>query len=147
MTDQSTGNSTVESLSSFLAHSVDSPSTTLPTEKFDEKQESNDNNEMKTITMKKKTNYWMSDEAKKKKQAYGKQYYQRMKEKQQAQLELLEELKSKQITGCSITLMNVNGKTSTRAIHDEQDYLTLIDDLITSLVDNGLVADYSIDAL
>ena len=102
---------------------------------------------MKTMTMKKKTNYWMSDEAKKKKQAYGKQYYQRQKEKQQAQLELLEELKSKQITGCSITLMNVNGKTSTRAIHDEQDYLTLIDDLITSLVDNGLVADYSIDAL
>ena len=144
MSDQDTRINEHESISKFLEATNDNETTTQPTtqtEKLDGQ------NEMKTITIKEKTNYWLSDKAKAKKREYHKRYYQILKERKQQQLDLIEELKSKQITGCSITLMNVNGKTSTRSIRNEEEYLNLINDLISSLVDNGLLADYSIDAL
>ena len=96
------------------------------------------------IEIKKDTNYWLSDKARAKKSAYMREYQRRKKQEQQ---DLIERLKRHQLRARSITLMNISGKTAVRKIECEDDYERLISDLLSTLVDNGLLNDFSIESL
>ena len=112
---------------------VDISSTESPTEP-----------EKEVIQIKKGTNYWLSTAAKNKKKEYAKEYYKRKKQQQET---LIEDLKSKQIIGTKITLLNISGKETIRNINSEQEYIKLLDDLLFTLKANKIINDYLISEL
>ena len=56
----------------------------------------------------------------------------------------LEELKTKQIKGAQICLLNINNKLRNISVQSEQEYIDFLDDLLATLRDNGLINDYSL---
>ena len=66
--------------------------------------------------------YWLSSEAKKKKNEYMRGYY--------------------MIHPRDIKIFNVNGKVLVRHLETEADYVRMIDDAFGTLVDNRLLTDY-----
>ena len=113
-----------------------------PIQKSDENTDDKQDNNTKTITINSKTNYWVSDKVREKQKAYHKDYYRR---KKQEQHELIKALKSKQIIGSTVTILNLSGKQTVRKITTEQNYLKLCDDLLATLQANRIINDYSID--
>ena len=79
--------------------------------------------------------YWLSSEAKKKKNEYMRGYYIKQKE-------ALQHLREHQIHPRDIKIFNVNGKVLVRHLETEADYVRMIDDAFGTLVDNRLLTDY-----
>ena len=79
--------------------------------------------------------YWLSSEAKKKKNEYMRSYYIKQKE-------ALQHLREHQIHPRDIKIFNVNGKVLVRHLETEADYVRMIDDAFGTLVDNRLLTDY-----
>ena len=144
MESETTKKNNSQSLCNFLSMNSDEESITESVEKNDKKQPSESPKETKIITMNKETNYWVSDKVKQKRKAYHREYYLRKKQEQQG---IIERLKRHQLRGRSLTLMNISGKTAVRKIECEDDYERLISDLLSTLVDNGLLNDFSIESL
>ena len=79
--------------------------------------------------------YWLSSEAKKKKNEYMRARYIQKKE-------ALQHLREHQIHARDIKIFNVNGKVLVRHLETEADYVRMIDDAFGTLVDNRLLTDY-----
>ena len=71
--------------------------------------------------------YWLSSEAKKKKNEYMRSYYIKQKE-------ALQHLREHQIHPRDIKIFNVNGKVLVRHLETEADYVRMIDDAFGTLV-------------
>ena len=79
--------------------------------------------------------YWLSSEAKKKKNEYMRTRYIQKKE-------ALQHLREHQIHPRDIKIFNVNGKVLVRHLETEADYVRMIDDAFGTLVDNCLLTNY-----
>ena len=84
--------------------------------------------------------YWLSTEAKKKKCQYMKEYNERKKQE-------FEILKQHQLQPRQLTLLNINGKVSTRHLNTDADYAKLIEDLVGALFDNKLLSNYQLSEI
>lgn len=110
-----------------------------PISTFFERKQDDENKEENTTTTPTETvkSEITTDEATvlDKKKAENKKRYQRSKEKLLA-------LRANQIHGCELVLFNINNKLRKIIIQSEKDYIKLIEDLVGTLKDNQMLADY-----
>ena len=79
--------------------------------------------------------YWLSSEAKKRKNIYMREYYIRKKEQ-------LEQLQQHQLKPRYLQLLMVNNQIVSRHLDADTDYEKLIKNLLDTLVDNKILKDY-----
>ena len=79
--------------------------------------------------------YWLSSEAKKRKNIYMREYYIRKKEQ-------LEQLQQHQLKPRDLELLMVNNQIVSRHLDADADYEKLIKNLLDTLVDNKILKDY-----
>ena len=92
---------------------------------------------LKEVPPKAGQKYWLSAEAKKKKNEYMRGYYIRKKE-------ILQELQRHQIKPRDLKLLNINDRVITRHLETEADYIKIIEDLLGTLTDNRLLKDFQL---
>ena len=92
---------------------------------------------LKEVPPKAGQKYWLSAEAKKKKNEYMRGYYIRKKE-------ILQELQKHQIKPRDLKLLNINDRVITRHLETEADYIKIIEDLLGTLTDNRLLKDFQL---
>ena len=138
---ETTKENNTSSLCNFLGKVSDEESITESIDNSNEEQQTELQKQTKTITVNKKTNYWISDKVKAHRKEYARKYYKRKKQQQET---LIEDLKSKQIIGTKIAILNVSGKEAIRNINSEQEYIKLLDDLLFTLKANKIINDYLI---
>ena len=157
MSSQNSLSKEQQSLGDFFKHSDDSTDDSTEVIESDKSEsEINENCDTKldnslskepqtqVIEVKSGTNYWVSDKVKQRKNAYMREYHKRKKLQQQS---LIDHLKQHQIHGRQISLLSINNKQATREIDTEEKYLILINDLLATLQENGLLNDYNIEPL
>ena len=81
--------------------------------------------------------YWLSSEAKKRKNEYMREYYIRKKE-------ALLQLQEHQLKPRDLKLLMLNDQVVSRHLESDGDYVKVIEDLLGTLLDNKLLKDYGI---
>ena len=81
--------------------------------------------------------YWLSAEAKKRKNEYMREYYLRKKAS-------LLQLQEHQITPRDFKLLLANDQVASRHLESDGDYLKFIEELLGTLLDNKILKDYAL---
>ena len=81
--------------------------------------------------------YWLSSEAKKRKNEYMREYYIRKKE-------ALLQLQEHQLKPRDLKLLMLNDQVVSRHLGSDGDYVKVIDELLGTLLDNKIVKDYDL---
>ena len=81
--------------------------------------------------------YWLSAEAKKRKNEYMREYYIRKKES-------LLQLQEHQLKPRYLKLLMVNDQVVSRHLESDGDYVKVIDELLGTLLDNKILKDYDL---
>ena len=81
--------------------------------------------------------YWLSSEAKKRKNEYMREYYIRKKE-------ALLQLQEHQLKPRDLKLLMLNDQVVSRHLESDGDYVKVIEDLLGTLLDNKLLKDYDL---
>ena len=81
--------------------------------------------------------YWLSSEAKKRKNEYMREYYIRKKE-------ALLQLQEHQLKPRDLKLLMLNDQVVSRHLGSDGDYVKVIDELLGTLLDNKIVKDYNL---
>ena len=81
--------------------------------------------------------YWLSSEAKKRKNEYMREYYIRKKE-------ALLQLQEHQLKPRDLKLLMLNDQVVSRHLESDGDYVKVIDELLGTLLDNKIVKDYDL---
>ena len=86
-------------------------------------------------------NYWLSPEAKKRKSEYMKVY--NAKKKQELN-DYIQKLKDNSLKPCVITFYDDINRPTYRKLESSEDYFNFIEDIMTVLVNKGLVSNYDV---
>ena len=81
--------------------------------------------------------YWLSSEAKKRKNEYMREYYIRMKES-------LLQLQQHQLKPRDLKLLLMSNQVVSRHLESDGDYVKVIEDLLGTLLDNKLLKDFDL---
>ena len=140
MTDSTTNTENNEELRTLINNSKDTTNNdnkTTTEQQYEEQKHENEPEPIREIMPKAGQKYWLSSEAKKKKNEYMREY----NAKRKAELMRLQRC---QLHQREIKLLLCNGQYKSFQLEEDSDYISLIKNLLGTLTDNSILKDYEI---
>ena len=140
MTDSTTNTENNEDLRTLINNSKETEhedNETITEQQYEEQKPQNKPEQIQEIMPKAGQKYWLSSEAKKKKNIYMREY----NAKRKAELMRLQRC---QLQQREIKLLLCNGQVKSFQLEEDSDYINLIKNLLGTLTDNSILKDYEI---
>ena len=103
------------------------------------------NADVQIITIKAGQKCWFSDEVKAKRKESQKRYREKRRIELQRMQQEYKQLVRHKLKHREVRLANIDGKIAIRHLETDDDYVNLINDLLQTLVNGGLLDDFSVD--